>query len=66
MSHSKSIADLDYVLARLLDIYPRDVANVWLESFNAHLGARPADVLELSGLARVIAAIDAEAEGAYA
>lgn len=62
----RRIADLDYVLARLLEIYPQEVADVWLESFNAHLGARPVDVLELSGVARVIAAIDAEAEGAYA
>jgi hypothetical protein len=62
----RRILDLDYVLARLLEIYPHQLAELWLESHNAHLGARPIDVLQLRGAAPVIEAIDAEAEGAFA
>ena len=45
--------------ARLLEIYPHELAELWLESHNAHLGARPIDVLQLRGAAPVIEAIDA-------
>lgn len=62
----RRVLDLDYVVARLLQIYPREQAEIWLTSHNAHLGARPVDVLRLRGAEPVIAAIDAEAEGAYA
>ena len=58
--------DLDYVMARLLQLFPHEQAEIWLTSHNAHLGARPMDVLRLRGAARVVQAIDAEAQDAYA
>lgn len=65
-AHVKAVTDLDYVMARLLQTFPPEVARVWLSSVNAHLGARPIDVLHLRGPLPVIAAIDAEDAGAYA
>jgi hypothetical protein len=62
----RRLLDLDYVLSRLLQIYYLPDAEIWLTSFNAHLGGRPVDVLRLRGVGPVIQAIDAEAEGAYA
>ena len=62
----RRLLDLDYVMARLLQLYPREQAEIWLGSHNAHLGARPVDVLRLQGAGPVVAAVDAEAEGAYA
>jgi hypothetical protein len=62
----RKVLDLDYVLSRLSQLYPADVADTWLRSFNAHLGARPIDVLMLRGAGPVVEAIDAEAEGAFA
>lgn len=62
----RRLLDLDYVLARLLQLFTRQQAEIWLTSHNAHLGARPVDVLRLQGAGPVIAAADAEAEGAYA
>jgi hypothetical protein len=62
----RRVVDLDYVMARLAELYPEPVARVWRESHNAHLGARPVDVLGLRGAGPVIAALDAEAGGAYA
>ncbi|MDO8562398.1 MAG: MbcA/ParS/Xre antitoxin family protein [Candidatus Limnocylindria bacterium] len=59
--------DLDYVVTRLHQLWVPDVAAIWLESPNAHLGgATPVDVLRQRGAADVVHAIDAEAEGAYA
>ena len=65
-AHLKAVTDLDYVMARLLQTFPPAVAQVWLTSSNAHLGARPIDVLKLRGPAAVITAIDAEDAGAHA
>lgn len=62
----RALLDLDYVMARLLQLFPREQAEIWMESHNAHLGARPVDVLRLSGAAAVVRAIDAEAQDAYA
>lgn len=62
----RRLLDLDYVLARLLRLFPERQARVWLRSHNAHLGARPIDVLRLRGAEPVIVAIDAEEQGAYA
>jgi len=62
----RRILDLDYVLARLGRLFPREQARIWLESHNAHLGARPIDVLKLRGPEAVIVAVDAEEQGAYA
>ncbi len=62
----RRVLDLDYVMARVLQLFPREQAEIWLTSHNAHLGARPVDVLRMQGAGPVIAAADAEAEGAYA
>ena len=64
--NERRILDLDYVLARLRRIFPEQQARIWLRSHNAHLGARPVDVLRLRGAEPVIGAIDAEEQGAYA
>jgi hypothetical protein len=64
--NQRRVLDLDYVMSRLLQLYPQDQARIWLRSHNAHLGARPVDVLRQRGVTPVIQAIDAEAEGAYA
>ena len=64
--NQRRLIDLDYVMARLLRLYPRAQAEIWLTSHNVHLGSRPVDVLRLRGAAPVVQAIDAEAEGAYA
>lgn len=63
----RAVLDLEHLIARLYELWTPDVAAVWLESSNAHLGgARPVDVLRLRGAAEVIDAIDADDEGAYA
>lgn len=62
----RAVLDLDYVLARLLRLYPKELADLWLTSYNHHLGARPVDVLQMEGARPVIDAIDAEEQGAYA
>lgn len=62
----RRLLDLDYVIGRLLEILPPRQAEIWLTSFNSHLGARPVDVLHLRGAGPVIQAIDAEDQGAYA
>lgn len=63
----RAVLDLEYVIARLYEIWTPEVAAIWLESSNAHLGgARPTDVLRQRGPREVIDAIDAEDEGAYA
>ncbi len=62
----RGVLDLDYVMTRLLQLFPKAQADIWLASHNAHLGARPIDVLILRGAGAVISAIDAEAQDAYA
>lgn len=64
--NQRGIVDLEYALTRLHQLYPPELATTWLTSHNAHLGARPVDVLRTRGALPVVAAIDAEAEGAYA
>ncbi len=65
--NQRAVLDLDYVVTRLHQLWVPDVAAIWLESPNAHLGgATPVDVLRQRGAADVVHAIDAEAEGAYA
>jgi len=61
----RSLLDLDYVMARLLHLFPKEQAEIWLSSYNAHLGARPIDALRLTGVGAVVRAIDAEAQDAY-
>jgi len=66
-TNQRAVLDLDYVVTRLHQLWTPDVAEIWLQSPNAHLGgATPLDLLRQRGVAEVIAAIDAEAEGAYA
>jgi len=65
-ANQRRVLDLDYVMARVLQLFPREQAEIWLTSHNAHLEARPVDVLRLQGAGPVIAAADAEAAGAYA
>lgn len=65
--NQRAVLDLDYVVVRLHQLWVPEVAAVWLESPNAHLGgATPVEVLRQRGAGAVIRAIDAEAEGAYA
>jgi hypothetical protein len=66
VDRQRDLIDLDYVMARLLHLLPREQAEIWMISHNAHLAARPIDVLRLSGAAKVVQAIDAEAQDAYA
>ena len=62
----RRVLDLDYVVSRLLLLYPPREVEIWLTSSNAHLrGARPVDVLRLRGALAVVEAIDADAQGAY-
>jgi hypothetical protein len=63
---ARHVLDLDYILSRLLRIYPAGQAIIWLHSHNAHIGSRPADALRLRGAYGVILAIEAESEGACA
>jgi hypothetical protein len=64
--NERRLLDLEYVMSRLLRLYPPAVADTWLASHNAHLGARPIDVLKTSGALPVVQAIDAEEQGAFA
>ncbi|NDV09191.1 DUF2384 domain-containing protein [Rhodococcus sp. IEGM 248] len=61
------LIDLEHVLARARLVWGETAAHTWLESANAYLdGARPLDVLQLSGPAPVLEALDAEAWGGAA
>lgn len=65
--NQRAVLDLDYVVVRLHQLWVPEVAAIWLQSPNAHLGgAVPLDVLRQRGAGPVVQAIDAEAEGAYA
>lgn len=65
--NERKVLDLDYVVRRLHQLWTARVAEVWLRSPNAHLGgASPIEVLRRRGVAEVISALDAEAEGAFA
>lgn len=64
---SRRIVDLHDVLTRILRIYHRDAAAMWLSGSEPLLGgARPIDVLALEGAAPVVRAIEAIAEGVHA
>jgi len=63
----RRIVDLHDVLTRILRVYGREAAAIWLLGSEPLLGgARPIDVLVLEGAAPVIRAIDGIAEGAFA
>lgn len=63
----RRIVDLHDVLTRILRVYSREAASLWLGGSEPLLGgARPIDVLAAEGASRVIRAIDGIAQGAYA
>jgi uncharacterized protein (DUF2384 family) len=63
----RRIVDLHDVLTRILRVYNREAAAMWLVGSEPLLGgARPIDVLAMEGAAPVIRTIDGIAEGAYA
>lgn len=63
----RRIVDLHDILTRILRVYHRDAAAMWLVGSEPLLGgARPIDVLVAEGAAPVIRAIDGIAAGAYA
>lgn len=63
----RRIVDLHDILTRILRVYGREAAAMWLIGSEPLLGgARPIDILVLEGAAPVIRAIDGIAEGAYA
>ena len=63
----RRVVDLHDVLTRILRLYNREAAAMWLTGSEPLLGgARPIDVLVLEGAAPVIRAIDGIAAGVYA
>jgi uncharacterized protein (DUF2384 family) len=63
----RRIIDLHDILTRILRVYGREAAAMWLVGSEPLLGgARPIDVLVAEGAPRVIRAIDGIAAGAYA
>lgn len=63
----RRIVDLHDALTRILRVYSREVAAMWLAgSEPLFAGARPIDLLVTEGAAPVIRAIDGIAQGAYA
>lgn len=64
---AQAIVDLDYVLARLFQVWEIPVALDWLTTGNSFLdGARPLDVVLKRGPHEVVDALDAEAAGSFA
>lgn len=63
----RRIAALDRVLVRILNLYDRETASMWLVGSEPLLGgARPIDVVFIQGPGPVIRAIEGIAQGAYA
>jgi uncharacterized protein (DUF2384 family) len=63
----RRIIDLHDVLTRIMRVYGREAAAMWLVGSEPLLGgARPIDVLVTEGASPVVRAIDGIAEGAYA
>jgi len=55
------------VLRRALTLWEPEAAVIWMESPNAFLeGARPVDVAVTRGASEALAALEAEAQGAFA
>jgi hypothetical protein len=58
---------LEFIVARLQQAFPPEAARRWLTGVNAHLGnRRPIDLVAANRIAEVVAAIEQDAEGAYA
>ena len=65
--NQSAILDLDFVMSMLLRTMPAGLAGIWLVSPNTHLNdARPVDAFRIGGHRRVVEAIQAYAEGAFA
>ena len=63
----RRIVDLHDILTRILRVYSRAAAAMWLGGSEPLLGgARPIDVLAREGASPVIRAIDGISQGAYA
>jgi uncharacterized protein (DUF2384 family) len=63
----RRIVDLHDVLTRILRVYSREAAAMWLVGSEPLLGgARPIDVLAMEGAGPVVRAIGGIAAGAYA
>ena len=63
----RRIVDLHDVLTRILRVYNREAAAMWLTGSEPLLGgARPIDVLAMEGAAPVVRAIEGIAAGVYA
>ena len=63
----RRIVDLHDVLTRILRVYSREAASIWLIGSEPLLGgARPIDVLVSEGASPVVRAIDGISQGAYA
>jgi uncharacterized protein (DUF2384 family) len=63
----RRIVDLHDILTRILRVYSREAASLWLGGSEPLLGgARPIDVLAAEGASAVIRAIDGIAQGAFA
>ncbi len=63
----RRIVDLNDIFTRILRVYSREAAALWLVGSEPLLGgARPIDVLVMEGAAPVIRAIDGIMQGAYA
>jgi len=63
----RRIVDLHDILTRILRVYNRESAAMWLVGSEPLLGgARPIDVLALEGASAVIRAIDGITQGAHA
>lgn len=61
------LIDLEHVLARARLVWGETAARTWLDSANVYLGGgRPIDVLQISGPAPVLEALDAETWGGAA
>jgi uncharacterized protein (DUF2384 family) len=63
----RRIVDLHDILTRILRVYSREAAAMWLVGSEPLLGgARPIDVLVIEGAGPVVRVIDGIAQGAYA
>lgn len=65
-ANRRKLDGVEFILARLLDLYERETAVKWLEGFNAHLGnRRPVDLLAAGRVAEVLQAVESAETGAY-
>lgn len=65
-ANRRKLEGLEFILARLLDLYERETALKWLEGINSHLGdRRPVDLLAVGRVGDVLRALEAAETGAY-